>query len=136
MTKLMAARQDVVTRSCRVNTGVTRLLKGHRSLAHWLSDRRRLLCSRAGSAAARLNQSDIVVIFSIRLELTKILRVWLRLMRGTSVSCLTPRIFVMFAFCRAAANSGANVSGEFGGDDATDRLDYRAVIKGSMDIED
>jgi hypothetical protein len=42
----------------------------------------------------------------------------------------------MFAFFRAAANSGPNVSGEFGGDDATDRRDYRAVIKGSMDIED
>jgi hypothetical protein len=32
-------------------------------------------------------------------------------MRGTSVSCLTPRIFVMFAFCRAAANSGPDLSG-------------------------
>ena len=63
---LIAARQDVVTKSCRVNAGVTRLLKGRRSLAHWLSDWRRLLCNRAGSAAARLNQSDIVFIFSIR----------------------------------------------------------------------
>jgi hypothetical protein len=63
-----------VTKSCRVNTGVTRLLKGRRSLAHWLSDCRRLLCNRAGSAAARLNQSDIVFIFSIRLEPTKTLQ--------------------------------------------------------------
>jgi hypothetical protein len=61
-----AARQDVVTKSCRVNTAVTRLLNGRRSLAHWLSDCRRLLCNRAGSVA-RLNQSDIVFIFSIRL---------------------------------------------------------------------
>src|ERR1700676_3040911 len=51
-TKLIAARQDVETKSCRVNTGMTRLLKGRRSLAPWLSDRRRLLCNRAGSAAA------------------------------------------------------------------------------------
>src|SRR6202043_3661557 len=46
-TKLNAARQDVVTKSCRVNTAVTRLLKGRRSLARWLSDCRRLVCSRA-----------------------------------------------------------------------------------------
>jgi hypothetical protein len=68
-TKLIAARQDVVTKSCRVNTAVTRLLKGRRSLVHWLSDGRRLLCNRAGSADARLNQSDIVFIFSIRIML-------------------------------------------------------------------
>ena len=46
-TKLIAARQDVMTKSCRVNTGVTRLLKGRRSLARWLSDCRRLVCARA-----------------------------------------------------------------------------------------
>jgi hypothetical protein len=51
--------------------GTTRLLKGRRSLARWLSDCRRLLCNRAGSAAARLNQSGIVFIFSIPLEPTK-----------------------------------------------------------------
>ena len=34
----------------------------------------RLLSNRAGSAAARLNQSDIVFIFSIRLEPTKTLQ--------------------------------------------------------------
>jgi hypothetical protein len=72
-TKLIAARQDGVTK-CRVNTAVTRLLNGRRSLARWLSDGRRLLCNRAGSAAARLNQSDIVFIFSIRLEPTKTLQ--------------------------------------------------------------
>jgi hypothetical protein len=33
-----------------------------------------LLCNRAGSAAARLNQSDIVFIFSIRLEPAKTLQ--------------------------------------------------------------
>jgi hypothetical protein len=73
-TKLIAARQDGVTKSCRVNTAVTRLLNGRRSLADWLSDCRRLLSNRAGSAAARLNQSDIVFIFSIRLEPTKTLQ--------------------------------------------------------------
>jgi hypothetical protein len=50
-TKLIGARQDVATKSRRVNRAVTRLLNGCRSLAHWLSDRRRLLCNRAGSAA-------------------------------------------------------------------------------------
>src|SRR5882757_11125656 len=60
--------------SCRVNTAVTRLLNGRRSLADWLSDCRRLLCNRAGSAAARVNQSDTVFIFSIRLEPAKTLQ--------------------------------------------------------------
>src|ERR1700730_9225972 len=98
--------------SCRVNTGGTGVLKGRRSLAHCLSDCRRLLCNRAGSAAARLNQSDIVFIFSIRLEPTKTLQGSGEcLMRGTSVSCLAPRIFVLFAFRRAAANTGPDLSG-------------------------
>ena len=49
-----------MTKSCRVNTAVTRLLNGRRSLAHWLSDCRRLLYNRAGSAAARLNRFHFV----------------------------------------------------------------------------
>jgi hypothetical protein len=32
-------------------------------------------------------------------------------MRGTSVRRLIPRIFVLFAYCRAAANSGPDPSG-------------------------
>jgi hypothetical protein len=57
---------------------VTRLLKGRRSLAHWLSDCRRLLCNRAGSAAARLNQSDIVFHFLDPVGIDENLaRVWL-----------------------------------------------------------
>jgi hypothetical protein len=60
-------------KSCRMSTAATRLLKGS-SIPRALVIGRRLLCNRAGSAAARLNQSGIVFILSIRLEPTKTLQ--------------------------------------------------------------
>jgi hypothetical protein len=52
-TKLIAARQDGRDEIMPLEHRMTRRLRGRRSLAHRLSDCRRVLCNRAGGAAAQ-----------------------------------------------------------------------------------